>query len=133
MDTNKTLLTIAMMLVTLYWTTARGQSESYAPTVEKLRTFYAETNKTYFNNELPQNVRISIFDSKTVMGHTDTDADGTVHIFIDRQSHPIEKEAEMTEAHEMCHLRSESPFDESEEFQACMVDLAKRGAFKGIW
>lgn len=129
---NKPLIAISILMI-LCGVKRLFASESYAPTVDKLKTFYAETNRTYFNNELDQNARITIFDSKEVMGHTDVDGDGTVHIYIDRASHPIEKEAEMTLAHEMCHLRSGSSFDESDEFQGCMIDLAKRGAFKGIW
>jgi hypothetical protein len=124
---------ILVILMTLLAGLIYGQKTSYEPTVEKLKSFYSETNANYFNNELVQNPTITLSDLKDAMGHTDIYESGTVHIYIDRHSHPLEKEAEMTMAHEMCHLRSESPFDESEEFQGCMVDLAKRGAFKGLW
>jgi hypothetical protein len=131
--TSLVIAEIAAVLMLVCALKISSASTTYEPTIEKLKAFYAETNRTYFNNELDQNTRITIFNSKEAMGHTDVDADGTPHIYIDKDSHPIEKEAEMTLAHEMCHLKSGSAFDESEEFQGCMIDLAKRGAFKGIW
>jgi hypothetical protein len=127
---RKVLIVLAMtVLAGLIY----GRENPYAPTDEKLKTFYSETNANYFNNELIKNPTITTTNLNDAMGHTDIYESGKVHIYIDKFSNPIEKQAEMTLAHEMCHLKSGSSFDESAEFQGCMVYLAKLGAFKGIW
>jgi hypothetical protein len=73
------------------------------------------------------------------MAATTHRGDGTWLIEIDRQSHALEKQAEMSEIHEMCHQSDiisgadEGLDSHSNAFEACMLSVAKRGGFKGTW
>ena len=73
------------------------------------------------------------------MGRTYFRPDGSSLMLIDRGSNPIEKQAEMTMIHEMCHqenylLKADEGVDgHSLAFQSCMVRLADAGAFRDLW
>jgi len=107
-----------------------------------LQAFYQEYNQDYFGNALPQDTIITVGSLGDNMGMTVLDSRNRWHITIDKYSNPIEKQAEMTLAHEMCHVKLKGTQslttdgvldDHGEAFQSCMLNLAKRGAFKDLW
>lgn len=121
--------------------------EVVVPTDNILWGEYEQYNKDYFGNTLPY-VTIEYTDIRDENGKHDTMANvehraSSYHIRIDRQFNPILKTADISLLHEICHIRldarGEVPLTESDEvahgpkFQACMVDLAQRGAMSDLW
>ena len=119
--------------------------QSYAfgtkTTLVVLMQDYQEFNEDYFLGQLPKDTRITMGDLSHEMGNTTVDGDGRWHITIDRESNPVERQAELTLLHEQCHIyihvtkQDEKPdFDpHGKQFQGCMLDLAHHGAFRLLW
>lgn len=114
----------------------------HRPTQGSLTTAYHEINRDFFYGGLPEKKTTIVFtdlSSRDIMGRIEQRPDGTWIIFIDTETHPLEKEAEMTLIHEMCHQdnkvsNNEEGFDgHGDQFQACMIQHAKNGVFKGLW
>jgi hypothetical protein len=111
----------------------------------ELRTTYDQYNQDWFAEVLPKNTTV-IYSDLTPwkeLGAVDRRADGTWLVRIDRQTNPTLNSAYMTLLHELCHVKlgivvelkiGGSGWDEhGHPFQACMIDLANKGAFERIW
>jgi hypothetical protein len=119
-----------------------GAHMKHSPTQNSLSIAYREINREFFYGGLPENkttVLLTDLSKDDYMGYTDHRADGSWVILIDKESHPREKEAEMTLIHEMCHQENiishndEGIDGHSLAFQACMLSKAKNGAFEFLW
>lgn len=97
-------------------------------------------NDVYFNNTLPPTkVKFDTIDSALV-GITyctlnlQTDSYSACTIHINRKYNLAEPVAAETVIHETCHVATYvEREDHGPRWQTCMLDLAKRGAFKGVW
>lgn len=120
----------------------------HAPTTGNLSATYREMNEDYFYGSLPiHKTEITLGDLSALddLGHIFQRADGTWVIVVDRASHVVERQAEMTLVHEMCHQavmggymrfagQKDSGLDgHSGAFEACMRSVANRGGFKDLW
>lgn len=147
---QKIILTILLAAVASYLFgcmnypvyTAADTLHENRPTVASLNLAYRDANRDFFYGGLPESkTKVALLDltPQGWMGNTTQFTDGTWQIDIDIKSHPLEKEAEMTLIHEMCHQDSRiSGADQgldghSGAFEACMVHVAERGGFKGLW
>ena len=108
-------------------------------TVSQLSDAYRRFNEDLFYGGLPtKNIKIVPTYLPTAMGELSGE-DGQWVIRIDKESNPIQRQAEMTLIHEMCHL-SDKINGENEGFdghsyawETCMENIAARGQFKDIW
>lgn len=110
-----------------------------------LRANFEYFNEQWFDNKLPKDVLVHYSDLtvEKEMGVTDLYANGAYVIRIDRKTNPIQKTADFTLLHEMCHVKIGMSSDltigkqgldtHGPLFQSCMLDLAGRGAFKDLW
>lgn len=117
-------------------------------------TLYRADNELYFNNELPNN--IEVIESEIPGAEIDFQKDGgidvgdTAHqpgthwykIYISPTFNLTTTDERETVLHEACHVKMweiaekhELPYDggHGPEWQACMLDLAKKGAFADLW
>jgi hypothetical protein len=102
---------------------------------KQLQSWYDGLNEEYFMNRLPRaSVTWGDLTALNDMGATMHPEDGFV-IIIDRKTNPTTKTAEATVAHELCHVATWGvEFDaHGPKFQSCMVNLANKGAFEGVW
>ena len=132
---TKTLAAVAAILVAAG---AFYEHVAVGSPVSALQAFYQEYNEDYFGNRLPKNPVITITDLGDNMGESFQTSSGTWHIGIDRRSNPVEKQRDLTLIHEMCHVDLHvsgiNTLDQhGEEFQSCMVRIAKQGGFKELW
>jgi len=115
-----------------------------AQTLQDLRHQYAVSNMKYFDNKLPKDTKI--FFSRNLKNNSGlpsmawTMCDHPVRlectIKIDPAKSPTRGAAYMTLFHEMCHIKlwdDDTGDDHGPNFQACMTDLADRGAFRDWW
>lgn len=116
--------------------------DPHAPTVDKLKAAFTDFNSGYFSSALPEsNVDIILTDLSKYdeMGRFSVEDNGRYLIAIDKKYHPLEKEAELTLAHEMCHLNNyvegvDEGFDShGRMFQRCMLRIANHGGFNDLW
>ena len=110
---------------------------SNAPfTDQELQAWYEGFNADYFINQLPKNVRVVWGDltPSELMGLTER-SDAGFLITIDRKTNPTKRGAEWTAVHELCHVKTweAHELDHGPKFQSCMIQLADKGAFEGIW
>ena len=121
------------------------------PKPYNLQSDFNSYNEEYFYNALPHNTTVIWVDLSAYAdyGRIDTRPDGTMLISIDPKMNPGIEEAKMTLFHEMCHekiglhinipigLTKQAALDgfggHGPAHEACMVDLAQRGAFHGLW
>lgn len=120
----------------------RHKTTDYAPTQGQLIDAFRDYNDLYFYGNLPVSktrIYLKNIDDFDDMGNIIHAEDGTYIITIDPRIHAVEKQAEMTELHEMCH--EEDMINEENEgmdghsyaFEACMESVAKRGGFRHLW
>jgi hypothetical protein len=112
------------------------------PTVGKLSDANRTFNDAFFYGGLPTYLtRIELADlskdqDSAFIHH---DSDGLWHIQIDPHYNTTEEQAEMSLIHEDCHqYDSINGIDEGEDkhgqkFQDCMIRIADKGGFKGLW
>lgn len=115
-----------------------------------LKSDFLEYNERYFYGALPQSTTVSWADLSewSDMGRTNRRADGSFIIQVDPKLHAVLKQAQMTLLHEMCHeknllninviagttkVESEGLDSHAYAFDSCMLDIAKKGAFKDLW
>lgn len=96
---------------------------------------YAHVNDGYFNGDLPREVEITYTpDASAPIGRTDYTP---LRIYVNSYFDRSEREALMTEEHEMCHVWVYETGDEFEDhgprWKSCMIRLANEGAFDGLW
>lgn len=145
----KILITIGLaILYSLFLQFMYGQTEKSRSAYQNdwLKTWYGSYNETYFQSELPKDVGITWanlavvqFDgslefrtiAETVFG------DGYIRIRIDRTTNIARSTARLSILHEMCHVENHVEnhgfVEHGPEWQACMMRLAKAGAFTEIW
>ena len=110
---------------------------------EVLSDFYMQNNFEYFDDKLPPNVSVRWVDMPkdedgiTPLGHTIFVPDN-FRIEIDKKSNPTLSTAFSTLLHEECHIYdhvNKLAINDvhGPDFQKCMLGLAEKGAFKGIW
>jgi SprT-like family len=114
-----------------YWVTPKPPSQ--------LQEDYSRFNSAWFAGGLPVNVIVEYTATPYklhVMGLTDV-VDGHFVIYIDPKYHADSKAADMTLFHEICHIRVWDAAVAGDEhgapWKACMVQLAEKGAFDGLW
>lgn len=131
------------------WAAAKLEQKSeqhkrsdYVPTSGHLSVAYRELNEDYFYGGLPSKKTTIVLGDLTAqddLGHIYQREDGSWVIVIDRKGHPVERQAEMTLIHEMCHQEvmiagSSAGLDgHSGAFEACMESVANHGGFKDLW
>src|SRR5260221_4664380 len=110
---KKILLTILLAALATYLFGCGYAGEDKvknAPTQNKLQARYRELNEDYFYGGLPYRktaVVISDLSSIQDMGRIEHREDDTWVIFVDREANPVERQAELTLIHEMCHQQDE--------------------------
>lgn len=115
------------------------EEKQYTPLNDQnLQTLYGELNRDYFLGQLPKEVEVKWGDltEQHWMGFTDKHPSGTFTITVDRATNPTWNAAYMTTAHETCHIAiwgGPPELTHGPRFQNCMVQLANKGAFEGIW
>lgn len=116
--------------------------EDYHVTQGKLVQAFRDYNDLYFYGNLPVSktrIVLAVIPTNDDMGNIIKTDDGIFIITIDPRVHAVEKQAEMTELHEMCHeedmvMHEDEGFDgHSYAFEACMESIAKRGGFRHLW
>ena len=108
-----------------------------------LQVWYDGPNEAYFSNRLPKNIVIHYrpIENDAAMGSVDCSIGPVCTITIDPRFNIADITAIMTMYHEECHIAVWVDYGESaygdpghgKLFQACMMDLAKQGAFEKIW
>jgi hypothetical protein len=99
-----------------------------------LQTWYVASNEAYFDNKLPYaEVHWGDLTAIDDMGLTTRHANGEWVIIIDRRTNPTRRVALMTEFHEICHIKVQNDPDHGPQFQTCMLNLARAGAFAELW
>ena len=125
---------------------------STAPKLEShgLKSDFLEYNDQFFYGALAKNTTVIWKDLSEYsdMGRTEQRPDGSFVIMVDPKTHVYLQQARMTLFHEMCHEKnlmninvvagstkkeSEGLDGHSGAFDSCMLDIAKRGAFKDLW
>ena len=103
-----------------------------------LNEWYAGYNHAYFHDELPIDVRITrnLHDDRFVAQTEYTN--GFFHIEINPRFNQAESIERETLLHEQCHIlmaveKTEEFNQHGQKWQACMMSLAKQGAFEGLW
>ena len=144
----KILIAVGLAIIASYLFGAEPQKMEktqgrieHLPTEGRLKDAFLIYNEEYFYGGLPTTTKIRLADltEDDRMGSLEKLEDGTWLILIDIHSHPLEKEAEFTEIHEMCHLENhirylgEGVDGHGPNFQSCMLRVAQKGAFKDIW
>lgn len=140
----KTLITIGL-IIWGYWTIVQANTREkmgdYRPSLGQLVNAFKFYNDQYFYGNLP------VSKTRIVLGDIQGDDDlarivkvGDIWVLtVDPRWHSTEKQAEMSELHEMCHEEDmingeDEGFDQhSLAFEACMESIAKRGGFKNLW
>lgn len=136
------ILVVILLAAIYFWAIGGACSQSpHHPTEGQLAGAYLVLNDQYFYGGLPVHktkiILVNLPDGK--MGQAHQNPDDTWVISIDIVSNPIEKQAELTMIHEACHQQDlmrgedEGVDGHGEAFQACMLEKAGRGAFKGLW
>ena len=107
-------------------------------TNEALRYMYLTFNKKHFHNALPKDLPVE-FSKKLVrqrtLGHT------AIHrqtfrplwILISERFRSSRRCSAMTLLHEMVHVEQKERRGHGKHFEKRMLELARQGAFKGIW
>ena len=134
----KILITIA--LAVLFWKLAYGMD--HRPIEGHLKDTYMTLNDQYFYGALPvSKTKIVIVDLTQYddVAKIDTLDDGEWLISIDKKMNPIEKQAEMSLIHEMCHQYDfvqnidEGLSGHNEKWYGCMLRVAEAGGMKDRW
>lgn len=100
---------------------------------------FNDLNAQYFGGGL-NNAEVDLSDQKEDdwIGLTTPCGDGKYCILINTRLAPAPREREWVEVHEMCHLYvyekgTPESVSHGPEWQACMLKLAEKGAFRDIW
>jgi hypothetical protein len=133
------LLAVGWFLLTNYGG-CNTQADEYTVTNGHLNNAFREFNEEYFYGGLPSTtVRLADLSDLHSIADIRQMEDERWIIRIDRRSNPTINSADMSLLHEMCHEQdkisgqNEGLDGHSDAFEACMVSLAQRGAFKGKW
>jgi hypothetical protein len=105
------------------------------PCKSEYQKIYAQTNRTYFNNQLPKHPRFLVHQ----LGKTADDLDVVALTFIDNHNNvniwlwPNEiKDLRSTMIHEQCHIVTwDEPEEHGQRWSACMKERGLRGAREG--
>jgi SprT-like family len=118
------------------------QFQSIAEEQNFVNTWYASTNETYFNNELPKDTKIVIADiPEDKDGFTIADTtplgNGQYLIRIDPRFNNAGNTDGPAIDHEMCHIYLDQESGDGDRnhgprFQACMHRRAQAGTFKEL-
>ena len=102
-----------------------------------LTQLFSGINSIYFGGSLRATVYLTNQKENSWMGDTSICGDKIYCILVNEQLTPAEREREWTVLHEACHVYTlQKGIDEvshGPEWQACMLNLADKGAFRGIW
>lgn len=97
----------------------------------KLERAFRYYNRKYFNNELPAPPELKLcWEDTPYMGYYDRDEEKIALATRDRKYDRVWR---FTLLHECCHLALPAGAAHGPKFQALMLDLAQRGAFKDLW
>jgi hypothetical protein len=102
---------------------------------KQLQAWFDGLNEEYFMSRLPRAAvtwgDLTILKDMGVTMHPE----GNFIIIIDRDTNRTKSTTEETISHETCHVATwDLEMDaHGPKFQACMVNLANKGAFEGIW
>lgn len=138
---RRVLLALSL-LVFLHGFAVSRKTATVDPDDYHLNSWYRGYNETWFGNSLPNTVDVSWANleksTPPMMGETIDHFDGSFSIRIDRGWNPVQRVANFTLLHEMCHVYvhvngSESFDSHGNQWQDCMMMLAKEGAFKDLW
>lgn len=105
-------------------------------TDSQLEIWYDGLNEDYFLGQLPKaDVKWGDLTKPSYVGLTTLSYSGLFEITVDRSTNTTSAEAELTVAHEACHIKTWYVHELSHgpKFQNCMVNLANHGAFEGLW
>jgi hypothetical protein len=116
---------------------------SAAELIGRADGWYAGTNETYFNNELPKDTKIIIEDiPEDKDGFTIADTtplgNGQYLIRIDPRFNNAGNTDRLAIEHEMCHIYLDQKSGDGDRnhgsrFQTCMQRWAQAGTFKELW
>lgn len=118
----------------------KAQFESRAEEQHFLNRWYAATNETYFDDQLPKDVKViieEISDDETI-AQTEPLGNKKYIIEIDPRWNNDAGEQELSLDHEICHVylmeqNGDGDREHGERFQNCMKRLAAENAFRGLW
>src|SRR6267142_2731649 len=99
-------------------------------TDNQLQLWYDSLNEDYFLGQLPKTeVKWGDLTKPGYVGLTTLDFSGQFKITVDRLTNPTRAEAEITIAHESCHIKTwyATELSHGPKFQNCMVNLANHG------
>jgi hypothetical protein len=139
MKLRNKFLSLALFSCFAFSVSRTKEISDYRPTEGQLVEAFNDLNRDYFYGGLPR-TKVYIVDlADAIMGRCQKEPDGTYLILIDRKSHAVEKQAEMTEIHEMCHIEDgvrelpEGLDGHGPNFQACMERVASKHGFSKLW
>jgi hypothetical protein len=107
---------------------------SYRATNSDLKHIYKYYNKKYFGNKLPKDIKIRFKDISD-LGRTlfDTDTKEPKIVEIDSEYRTCAAVGRLTLLHEMVHVENIKKRGHGKWFDKRMLQLAKQGAFNGLW
>ena len=130
------ILVILMMYAVCGCAIAGAQPLSHAEIYQALIENYRHMNDGYFDGDLPANVQIEYAtDRNRPIGQTTYAT--PISIFVNSYYDRSEREALLTEDHEMCHVyvyeTGGEAIDHGPRWVGCMHRLADEGAFDQLW
>ncbi len=110
---------------------------------DRLDPWVRGLNEKYFNSELPATIVVShnLHDDR-FQALTDTTTEHGVvyyHLMFNPKYNISTKTEQLNLFHELCHVRQminnevDSLDDHGPHWQSCMLELAKKGAFRDLW
>jgi len=101
-----------------------------------LKSWYDFYNEKLFDNSLAKNVKVRYanLDKHGNIGELNTRLFSGDVIRIDPALNVTDEQVRFTLIHEMCHEKfRREDVEDGPLWQSCMIDIAQRGGFQGLW
>ena len=135
------ILAVSLFLIGAHWLNKAPipkASRSAADIHERLIADYQAFNDAWYDGALPKDTTILYYSSPGYSIGETTQTDDKFEIFINSYYDRDLREAELTEFHEMCHVKVEvidgpELEDHGPKWVKCMRERAAAGAFDNLW
>ena len=145
---TRTKVLIAILLGILFFAAEQALSQERSPfgapiltraeALQAMQASIRDDSEKFFSGGLPvANIKVewANLNKENYLGQTVPYPLRHYVIRIDRASNPVWRQARLTELHEECHVYQweTEAGGHGPKFDACMLMLAEKGAFKDLW